>query len=259
VLPGDATVIAGSGHPGTGGAFPGLYAGGWRPWPPPACAMEKVDMELGPSVVMVGEAGQADAEKRARGCARPVRVVGSTNLVDRGTGEIRPGYSSDTEMDGIHAIRLIETAQDLAEHGGETYTRLLAHLASLGYRGHPITKSRGYSVTFGQIRRAKRLHRSRPAGLEPDADIRELLDDDDEIPDGFEIVSSWGFVGQGYLDLDAAADAVRSAALSRFRRASDLDARIGHHKEGNAMSWNLVEAYAVAAAVGLGHGSAALD
>jgi hypothetical protein len=66
---------------------------------------------------------------------------------------------------------------DLAENGGEPYTRLLAHLASLGYRGHPVTKSRAYSVTFGQIRRAKRIHCARPAGLEPDADIRQLLDD----------------------------------------------------------------------------------
>jgi replication initiator protein RepSA len=128
-----------------------------------------------------------------------------------------------------------------AEYGGGTYARLLAHLAALGYRGHPITKSRGYSVTFGQIRHAKRLHRSRPAGLQPDADMRELLDEDDEIRDGFEIISSWGFVGQGYLELNPASDAVRSAALSRFRRASDLDAKIGHHKEGSAMSWKLVE------------------
>jgi Replication initiator protein, pSAM2 len=32
----------------------------------------------------------------------------------------------------VHAVRLIETAEYLAEHGGEPYTRLLAHLASLG-------------------------------------------------------------------------------------------------------------------------------
>jgi hypothetical protein len=117
----------------------------------------------------------------------------------------------------VHAVRLIETAEYLAEHGGDAYTRLLAHLASLGYRGHPITKSRGYSVTFGQIRRAKRLHRSRPAGLEPDADVRELLEVHDEMPEGFEVVSSWAFIGQGYLDLDSAAAAVISATQSRSR------------------------------------------
>jgi hypothetical protein len=120
----------------------------------------------------------------------------------------------------VHAVRLIKAAEYLAEHSG-AYARLLAHLASLGYRGHPITKSRGYSVTFGQIRRAKRLHRARPAGLEPDADVRELLDDDDEMPEGFEVISQWHFAGLGYLDLPTAAAAVDSAirALETLRAA----------------------------------------
>jgi hypothetical protein len=113
-----------------------------------------------------------------------------------------------------HAVRIIKTAEQLAGEG-ESYHRLGDNLATLGYRGHPITKSGGYSVTFGQIRRAKRLYRSRPASLEPDADIRELLDDD--VPEGFETVSSFAFVGQGYLDLDAAAAAVRSATAARTR------------------------------------------
>ncbi len=117
----------------------------------------------------------------------------------------------------LHAVRLIQTAQHLAEHGGDAYTRLLAHLASLGYRGHPITKSRAYSVTFGQIRRAKRLHRSRPAGLDPGADVRELLDLDDDLPDGFERLSTWAFAGLGYLDLATAAAAVEAAVRARSR------------------------------------------
>jgi hypothetical protein len=89
-----------------------------------------------------------------------------------------------------HAVRLIATAQELATQG-EEYGRLLSHLGTLGYRGHPITKSRAYSVTFGQIRRARRRYRSNPAGLAPDADIRQLLDDDHDVPGGFELVSSW--------------------------------------------------------------------
>jgi hypothetical protein len=84
-----------------------------------------------------------------------------------------------------HAIRIIETAQDLAaEH--DAYGRLLANLATLGYRGHPITKSRAYSVTFGQIRRVRRRVRRRfrhnPAGLDPEADIRQVLDVDGDLP-----------------------------------------------------------------------------
>ena len=115
-----------------------------------------------------------------------------------------------------HAVRIIETALALAREG-ETYTRLKDYLATLGYRGHPITKSRAYSITFGQIRRARRVFKTQPAALDPDADVRELLDDDQDVPEGFEMVSSFVYVGQGYLDLDAAAAAVRSAAFARTR------------------------------------------
>jgi hypothetical protein len=116
-------------------------------------------------------------------------------------------------------VRIIETAQRIAgEH--DDYGRLLANLATLGYRGHPITKSRSYSVTFGQLRRVRRRFRRNPAGLDPEADIREVLDADDDLPEGFEHVSSWVFVGQGYLDLDSAAAAVTAATLARTRRAS---------------------------------------
>jgi hypothetical protein len=94
---------------------------------------------------------------------------------------------------------------------------LLRHLGTLGYRGHPISKSRAYSITFGQIRRARRIHRRNPAALAPDADVRQILDED--IPDGFQLVSSWIFDGLGYLDLDASAKAVASACRSRTRTA----------------------------------------
>ena len=115
-----------------------------------------------------------------------------------------------------HAARIIQTAVGLADQH-EDYAMLLAHLGTLGYRGHPITKSRAYSVTFGQLRSARRRFRSNPAGLAPDADVRHVLDDDADVPEGFELVSSWQFVGQGYLDLEQAAAAVMSAALSRTR------------------------------------------
>jgi hypothetical protein len=112
-------------------------------------------------------------------------------------------------------VRIIQTAQRIAgEH--DAYGRLLANLATLGYRGHPITKSRTYSVTFGQLRRVRRRFRRNPAGLDPEADIREVLDVDD-VPEGFERVSTWVFVGQGYLDLDSAAAAVTAATLARTR------------------------------------------
>lgn len=131
-------------------------------------------------------------------------------------GSIRSAAHARMAGASPHAVRLIETAQWLAGQG-DGYSRLLANLATLGYRGHPITKSRAYSVTFGQLRRVRRYHRQKPAALDPDADIRLILDAHDDVPEGFEVVSSWVFAGQGYLDLDAAAAAVASAALARSR------------------------------------------
>lgn len=113
-----------------------------------------------------------------------------------------------------HAVRIVETATRLAGQRKE-YARMRDNLATLGYRGHPITKSRAYSVTFTQLRRARRCYRRDP-GLDPDADVRELLDDQD-VPEGFEVVAAYVYVGRGYLDLDQAAKAVRAAALSRTR------------------------------------------
>jgi hypothetical protein len=115
-----------------------------------------------------------------------------------------------------HAVRLVETVEWLATNGGKKYERLLRRLSTIGYLGHPMTKSQRYSVTFGQIRRARRVHRTSP-GLDPDADIRELLDADDDLPEGFERVSTWQFAGVGYLDLPTAAAAVEEAARSRCR------------------------------------------
>ncbi len=135
----------------------------------------------------------------------PTRVLSAAHAATAGASE--------------HAVRIIATAERLAvEH--EAYGRLLANLATLGYRGHPITKSRGYSVTFGQLRRVRRRYRRKPAGLDPEADIRDILDPDEDLPDGFERVSTWVFVGQGYLDLDTAAAAVTAAALARTRWGS---------------------------------------
>lgn len=113
-----------------------------------------------------------------------------------------------------HVVRIVATAARIAGEAPEL-ARLRDRLSTRGYRGHPITKSRRYSVAFGQIRRSRRLFRFQPAALAPDADIRKLLD---EVPPrGFEVVSSFVYVGQGYLSFHEVAEAVRSAAMARGR------------------------------------------
>ncbi|WP_051218343.1 replication initiator [Nocardioides insulae] len=147
-------------------------------------------------------AAQADQLARPLQTRLDARIAAHRASVQKDEGD-EPG-KLPAELQQQHTQ--LETLQD--------YTRLADRLATLGYRGHPITKSHAYSITFGQIRRSRRAYRRDP-GLDPDADIRQILDDDTDVPDGFEVVSSWIFAGQGYLDLDQAAAAVRSAAMAR--------------------------------------------
>jgi Replication initiator protein, pSAM2 len=109
----------------------------------------------------------------------------------------RVGSAADARYLGAthHGVRIIVTAERLAVEAGSDYVRLADRYGTLGYRGHPITKSRRYSVTFGALRRARRHWRQRPPGLDPDADVRQLPDLD---PDGDDTVielREWRFVG----------------------------------------------------------------
>ena len=52
-----------------------------------------------PSDSLLGAAGVESAERRSGGCARPVRLRGSKNLVNVETGEVRALYASADELD----------------------------------------------------------------------------------------------------------------------------------------------------------------
>lgn len=62
-------------------------------------------MEAQLSRTAIGQAGQDSAEKRGRGCARPIRLVGSTAVVNKATGEVGQTYSSAQELDGTTYVR----------------------------------------------------------------------------------------------------------------------------------------------------------
>jgi hypothetical protein len=120
-----------------------------------------------------------------------------------------------------HALRIIETAEQLAATGGERYEPLANRYGTLGYRGHVLTKTRRYSTTFGALRRARSEWRQaggRP-GHDP-AEVRQAGTDDDPDGDETEIVieRNWRFVGVGFFDVDTAARALASAALAREHR-----------------------------------------
>jgi hypothetical protein len=147
--------------------------------------------------------------------------------------QVRHSWSARQAGASPHAQRIIDTAYTLATTGDGDYARLRDRLATLGYRGHPITKSRHYSTTFGALRRARAAWRRRPPGLAENAEIRELLDDTDEAEDaGVLVVKDWHYAGRGYLDLSTAAAAVTSAVLARTRRGTA--GLLGPHPEGGS-------------------------
>jgi hypothetical protein len=92
---------------------------------------------------------------------------------------------------------------------GQLRFRAWAHM--LGYGGHFLTKSRRYSVTFGQLRRARSDHRraERHPGGERDPWGRPL---DETV---VLVISTWTYAGTGYTAAPDAHLALASAARAR--------------------------------------------
>jgi hypothetical protein len=116
-----------------------------------------------------------------------------------------------------HALRIIETAEQLAATGGPDYERLADRYGTLGYRGHVLTKTRRYSTTFRQLRQARQDWRRQPRAAHDPA-ARQLVDEDHDGDQADIVVErSWRYAGSGYLDADEAALAMTAAALARSR------------------------------------------
>jgi hypothetical protein len=84
----------------------------------------------------------------------------------------------------------------------------------LGYGGHFLTKSHRYSVTFGQLRRARADHRraERHPGGERDPWGRPV---DETV---VLVISTWTYAGTGYTAAPDAQLALASAARAREHR-----------------------------------------
>lgn len=168
---------------------------------------------------------------------RPVRTSRRTDDPDRSlTPEQVAGYlakyatksTGDTEAkDNPHLRRLETTARHLAgraatvdENGNAPYGLLGKWAHTLGFRGHFATKSRRYSVTLGQLRRARQRAQARIADAnrtETRIDLRQLeaellADDHDETT---AVIGSWAYVGSGWANGGETALAVAAAARAR--------------------------------------------
>lgn len=84
----------------------------------------------------------------------------------------------------------------------------------LGFRGHFVTKSRGYSTTLGELRAERAQWR---------ADRDETADDDETTP----VLSVWEYIGRGYLNPGDVLLAAGVEASIRVAREALLDLRRG--------------------------------
>lgn len=168
---------------------------------------------------------------------RPVRTSRRPDDPDRSlTPEQVAGYlakyatksTGDTEArDNAHLRRLEATARYLAgravtvdENGKAPYGLLGKWAHTLGFRGHFATKSRRYSVTLGQLRRARQRAQARIAEANRTGtaiDLRQLetellADDADETT---MVIGTWVYAGSGWASDGETALAVAAAARAR--------------------------------------------
>lgn len=97
-----------------------------------------------------------------------------------------------------HYRRMMATAWDLGGMDSYEELNLRRWCHMLGFRGHFLTKSKQYSVTFTRIRAARQLHR-----------VAELLDRLAVVADDVDIESGWEFGGVGHRN-----DAERDLAVA---------------------------------------------
>jgi hypothetical protein len=109
-------------------------------------------------------------------------------------------------------IAMATAALRLADRPGLRGLDRWVHM--LGFRGHFVTKSRGYSTTLGDLRAAYRAHRDeRP---------------DDEVDDiSTQVLSVWQYIGSGYLNPGDVLLAAGVEASLRAAREALLDLRGG--------------------------------
>jgi hypothetical protein len=104
---------------------------------------------------------------------------------------------------------------------GDPRLRRWAHM--LGYGGHFLTKSRRYSVTFGQLRRARAEHRRLERHPDGERDPWDRPLDDTVVL----VLKTWTYAGTGY---------TRATPGAELALASADRARAHHNQADTARS-----------------------
>jgi hypothetical protein len=147
--------------------------------------------------------GQAVANYIAKYATKTISGHGLPSMRLRGEADIAALRCS------AHYRALITAAWQLGSTRHAARFRAWAHM--LGYGGHFLTKSRRYSVTFGQLRAARADHRRATYPPEPSRDAWGRSLDETVV---LVLGTTWGYVGVGRA-LPAAELAAASAARAR--------------------------------------------
>jgi hypothetical protein len=116
-----------------------------------------------------------------------------------------------------HLIELAAAALSLADRPGLGGVAQWVHM--LGFRGHFVTKSRGYSTNLGTLRAARATYRAHQDEPREDGE----LDDDESTV----VLSVWQYLGSGYLNPGDVLLAAGVEASLRAAREALMDLRSG--------------------------------
>ena len=151
----------------------------------------------------------------------------ATKTVDGSFGLVQGFRTRDSILRATttpHLRRFALSAWDLGQREELEDLRLREHAHTLGFAGHLITKSRGYSTTFAALRAARALFAIR------------------DIPDDVEFPKyAYGYLGRGY-GLQRASGWRSSGQRSSLRNArndANNDSRIKGSKRGRLVARNL--------------------
>ncbi len=128
------------------------------------------------------------------------------------------------EIDALHCSRhhkqMMAAAWQLASPRATGNDRLRRCAHALGWGGHFLTKSRRYSVTFGQLRRARLEHRKQLRYPDGERDPWGRPLDETVVL----VLKTWAYDGTGYTIASGAEQAIASAARAREHDQADCAA-----------------------------------
>ena len=113
-----------------------------------------------------------------------------------------------------HHKRMVLTSWELGARDATGDPRFRRHAHTLGYGGHPLTKSRRYSLTFGHLRGERAQHRRAQRWPDGERDPWGRPLDNTVVL----ILKTWTYAGTGYTTHSPGAElALASADMARGR------------------------------------------